>query len=155
VEILTAYYKEVGREANEARMRMARIPEGATLINNPVSRAPGFRIGNVFVMAGVPKIMQAMMDALAPQLTTGAVAKSITIEFQGGEGDVAKPLGAIQDLFPNVTIGSYPFESPQGYATNLVLRARDVVALENAAQAVSAMAEHLHLQGKARGWKRL
>jgi molybdenum cofactor synthesis domain-containing protein len=155
VEILTAYYREVGREANEARMRMARIPEGAMLINNPISKAPGFRIGNVFVMAGVPKIMQAMMDALAPQLTTGEVAKSITIEFQGGEGDVAKPLGAIQDQFPNVTIGSYPFESPQGYATNLVLRARDAGALENAAQAVAAMAGDLHSQGKARGWKRL
>ncbi len=155
VEILTAYYREVGREANEARMRMARIPEGATLIDNPISKAPGFRIGNVFVMAGVPKIMQAMMDALAPQLTTGAVAKSLTIEFQGGEGDVAKPLGAIQDLFPGVTIGSYPFESPEGYATNLVLRSRDVDSLENAAQAVSAMAEDLCLQGKARGWKRL
>ncbi len=155
VEILTAYYREVGREANEARMRMARIPEGATLIDNPISKAPGFRIGNVFVMAGVPKIMQAMMDALAPQLTTGAVAKSLTIEFQGGEGDVAKPLGAIQDLFPGVTIGSYPFESPEGYATNLVLRSRDVDSLENAAQAVSAMAEDLRLQGKARGWKRL
>jgi molybdenum cofactor synthesis domain-containing protein len=155
VEILTAYYKEVGREANEARMRMARIPEGATLINNPISKAPGFRLGNVFVMAGVPKIMQAMMDALAPQLTTGTVAKSITIEFQGGEGDVAKPLGAIQDQFPNVTIGSYPFESPQGYATNLVLRSRDVDALESAAQAVSVMANDLQSQGKARGWKRL
>jgi molybdenum cofactor synthesis domain-containing protein len=155
VEILTTYYKEVGREANEARMRMARIPEGATLINNPVSKAPGFCIGNVFVMAGVPKIMQAMMDALAPQLTTGAVAKSLTIEFQGGEGDVAKPLGAIQDQFPNITIGSYPFESPQGYATNLVLRSRDEGALENAAQAVSAMAEELYAQGKARGWRRL
>jgi molybdenum cofactor synthesis domain-containing protein len=155
VEILTNYYKEVGREANEARMRMARIPEGATLINNPVSRAPGFRIGNVFVMAGVPKIMQAMMDALAPQLTTGAVAKSLTIEFQGGEGDVAKPLGAIQDQFPSVTIGSYPFESPQGYATNLVMRSRDEGALEDAAKAVAAMAEELHAQGKARGWRRL
>ena len=86
VKILTAYFKEMGREANEARMRMARVPEGATLINNPVSKAPGFRIGNVFVMAGVPKIMQAMMDALAPQLVTGVVAKSITIEFRGGGG---------------------------------------------------------------------
>jgi molybdenum cofactor synthesis domain-containing protein len=155
VEILTAYYKEVGREANEARMRMARVPEGATLIKNPISKAPGFRLGNVFVMAGVPKIMQAMMDALAPQLTTGAVAKSLTIEFQGGEGDVAKPLGAIQDQFPTVTIGSYPFESAEGYATNLVLRSRDMDALENAAQAVAAMAEDFYSQGKARGWKRL
>ena len=155
VKILTAYFKEMGREANEARMRMARIPEGATLIENKISKAPGFRIGNVFVMAGVPKIMQAMMDALAPQLVTGVVAKSITIEFQGGEGDVAKPLSAIQDQFSNVTIGSYPFESPQGFATNLVLRSRDLVALEHAAEGVANVAEALRLEGKARGWKRL
>ena len=155
VEILTTYFKEMGREANEARMRMARIPEGATLINNSISKAPGFRIGNVFVMAGVPKIMQAMMDALAPQLVTGVVVQSVTIEFQGGEGDVAKPLGEIQERFTNVTIGSYPFESPQGYATNLVLRSRDILALESAAQAAAELAESLHMQGKARGWKRL
>jgi len=155
VEILTTYFKEMGREANEARMRMARIPDGATLINNSISKAPGFRIGNVFVMAGVPKIMQAMMDALAPQLVTGVVVQSVTIEFQGGEGDVAKPLGEIQERFTNVTIGSYPFESPQGYATNLVLRSRDILALESAAQAAAELAESLHMQGKARGWKRL
>ena len=155
VEILTTYFKEMGREANEARMRMARIPDGATLINNSISKAPGFRIGNVFVMAGVPKIMQAMMDALAPQLVTGVVVQSVTIEFQGGEGDVAKPLGEIQERFTNVTIGSYPFESPQGYATNLVLRSRDILVLESAAQAAAELAESLHMQGKARGWKRL
>ena len=155
VEILTTYFREMGREANEARMRMARIPDGATLINNSISKAPGFRIGNVFVMAGVPKIMQAMMDALAPQLVTGVVVQSVTIEFQGGEGDVAKPLGEIQERFTNVTIGSYPFESPQGYATNLVLRSRDILALESAAQAAAELAESLRMQGKARGWKRL
>ena len=82
VAILTAYFKHMGRDANEARMRMARVPEGASLIINPISKAPGFRLGNVFVMAGVPKIMQAMMDSLAPQLVKGVVAKSVTIEFQ-------------------------------------------------------------------------
>lgn len=155
VAILTAYFAEMGREANEARMRMARIPEGATLIYNPVSRAPGFRIGNVFVMAGVPKIMQAMMESLSVQLVKGDLVQSITIEFQGGEGDAAKPLGEIQSNFANVTIGSYPFESAQGYATNLVLRSRDQYALAKAALEVEMMAEALRVAGKARGWTRL
>ena len=152
VEILTAYFKENGREANEARMRMARIPHGATLVENAVSKAPGFRMDNVFVMAGVPKIMQAMMEKIAPQLLTGVVVQSRTIVFQGGEGDVAKPLKEIQERFGDVTIGSYPFESPQGYGTNLVLRSRDVAALGLAAEAVAVAAEVLVKEGKARGW---
>lgn len=155
VAILTAYFKHMGRDANEARMRMARVPEGASLIINPISKAPGFRLGNVFVMAGVPKIMQAMMDSLAPQLVKGVVAKSVTIEFQGGEGDVAKPLGEIQDRYAVVTIGSYPFESPQGFATNLVLRSRDETSLETAALEVENLAVALLAQGKARGWRRV
>jgi molybdenum cofactor synthesis domain-containing protein len=152
VAILTAYYTESGRELNEARMRMARVPEGGTLIENPVSKAPGFRIGNVFVMAGVPKIMNAMMDSLAPQLSKGEVVQARTIVFQGGEGDVAKPLKDIQARYANVTIGSYPFESPQGYNTNLVLRSRDVAELEKAAGEVGVMAARLVAEGKARGW---
>ena len=152
VEILMTYFKEIGREANEARLRMARIPDGATLIINPVSKAPGFRIGNVFVMAGVPKIMQAMMDSLAPQLVKGEVMQSRSIEFQGGEGDVATPLKAIQDRYAEVSIGSYPFESPQGYATHLVLRSRDLAALEKAMDDVKTMATILVSEGKARGW---
>ena len=131
VAILTAYYTETGRELNEARMRMARIPEGGTLIENPVSKAPGFRIGNVFVMAGVPKIMNAMMDSLASQLTKGEIVQARTIVFEGGEGDVAKPLKDIQERYANVTMGSYPFESPQGYCTNLVLRSRCMDCLAN------------------------
>ena len=155
VEILTTYLKEMGREANEARMRMARIPDGGTLIYNPVSKAPGFRIGNVFVMAGVPKIMQAMMDSLAPQLIKGVIAKSVSIEFLGGEGDVAKPLGEIQNRYETVTIGSYPFETPLGFATNLVLRSRDEDALKEATKHVESLAAELLAQGKARGWRRL
>ncbi len=152
VAILSAYYTETGREMNEARMRMARIPKGGTLIENPVSRAPGFRIENVFVMAGVPKIMNAMMDKLAPQLTKGEVVQSRNIVFEGGEGDVAKPLKGVQDRYSNVTIGSYPFESPQGYCTNLVLRSRDVAMLDKAAQEVGVVAAQLVAEGKARGW---
>lgn len=152
VEILLAYFKELGREPNEARMRMARVPKGATLIDNPVSKAPGFQIGNVFVMAGVPKIMNAMMDNLAPRLTRGVPMQSRIVEFRGGEGDAAKPLGDIQKAYPEVVIGSYPFQAPDGFATNLVLRSRDEGRLEEALAAVRAMAAQLTAEGKARGW---
>ncbi len=152
VEILLAYFKEIGREPNAARLRMARIPVGATLIENPVSKAPGFQMGNVFVMAGVPKIMNAMMEDVAKRLTKGVPMQSRAIEFLGGEGDVAKPLGEIQRAYPEVVIGSYPFQAPDGFATNLVLRSRDVSALDQAFAAVKAMADALVAEGKARGW---
>jgi molybdenum cofactor synthesis domain-containing protein len=152
VEILLAYFKEIGREPNEARMRMARIPKGATLIDNPVSRAPGFQMGNVFVMAGVPKIMNAMMDDVAKRLTRGVPIKSRSVELLGGEGDAAGPLGEIQKAHPTVMIGSYPFQAPDGFATNLVLRSRDPEALESALRAVRRMADELVAAGKARGW---
>lgn len=153
VEILLTYFREIGREPNEARMRMARIPKGASLIDNPVSKAPGFQMENVFVMAGVPKIMNAMMDDVATRLTRGVPMQSRTIEFRGGEGDVAKPLGDIQKAFEGVVIGSYPFQAEDGFATNLVLRSRDAERLDEAVKAVSAMAEELVKAGKARGWK--
>lgn len=152
VEILLAYFKEIGREPNEARMRMARVPKGAILIDNPVSKAPGFQIGNVFVMAGVPRIMIAMMDALGPRLARGVPMQTRNVEFRGGEGDAAKPLGELQKAFPEVVIGSYPFQAPDGFATNLVLRSRDAKKLEAALAAVRAMAEQLTAEGKARGW---
>ncbi len=153
VEILLTYFKEIGREPNEARMRMARIPKGASLIDNPVSKAPGFQIENVFVMAGVPKIMNAMMDDVAKRLTKGVPMQSRTIEFRGGEGDAAKPLGEIQKAYPGVVIGSYPFQAADGFATNLVLRSRDETLLEQALQAVTEMAEALTKAGTARGWR--
>ena len=152
VDILLTYFKEIGREPNEARMRMARVPKGASLILNPVSKAPGFQMENVFVMAGVPKIMQAMMDQVAPRLARGPVMQSRKVEFLGGEGDIAKPLGEIQERFPSVVIGSYPFESPSGFATNLVLRSRDDAALDRALVEVRALAARLTADGKARGW---
>jgi molybdenum cofactor synthesis domain-containing protein len=152
VAILEAHFREIGREANEARMRMARIPRGASLILNSVSKAPGFRIGNVHVMAGVPKVMNAMMDAIAPTLARGSLVKSRTIRFEGGEGDIAKPLKDVQEQFPTLSIGSYPFESERGFSTNLVLRGRDEAALETATEAVKQAVEALTQAGKARGW---
>jgi molybdenum cofactor synthesis domain-containing protein len=151
-DILLKHFAEMGREANEARMRMARIPHGATLIYNSVSKAPGFRIENVFVMAGVPKVMNAMMDAIAPELAGGVVVTSRTIRFEGGEGDIAKPLKDIQDRWPMVSVGSYPFESERGFSTNLVLRGRDESTLSEAIDAVKVAAEDLVKSGKARSW---
>ena len=152
VEVLTNYFKEIGREINEARLRMARVPQGATLIENAISKAPGFRMDNVFVMAGVPKIMQAMMEAIAPTLDKGVPMQSRTVALQGGEGDVAKPLGEIQARYADVFIGSYPFESPTGFATNLVVRSRNPASLDRAEAEVKALAESMTQQGKARGW---
>lgn len=149
---LQEYFAQLGREANEARMRMARIPHGATLIDNPVSKAPGFRFENVFVMAGVPKVMNAMMDVIAPSLERGAPMQSRTVKFLGGEGDIAKSLKEAQEQFQDVVMGSYPFETPEGFATNLVLRSRDTDRLEAALNVVRQAADELTKSGKARGW---
>jgi molybdenum cofactor synthesis domain-containing protein len=151
-EILLKHFAEIGREPNEARMRMARIPHGASLVYNSVSKAPGFRFQNVFVMAGVPKVMNAMMDAIAPQLSGGVVVQSRTVRFEGGEGDIAKPLKDIQEKWPMLSVGSYPFESERGFSTNLVLRGRNEAALVAAVEAVKVAAEDLVKAGKARGW---
>jgi molybdenum cofactor synthesis domain-containing protein len=151
-EILIRHFAAIGREPNEARMRMARIPHGATLIENAVSKAPGFRLENVFVMAGVPKVMQAMMDAIAPALSGGVKVVSRTLRFEGGEGDIAKPLKDIQERYPMLAIGSYPFENGAGFNTNLVLRGRDGDALIAATEEVKQAAETLVKDGKARGW---
>ncbi len=151
VQILEAHFKAIGREPNEARMRMARVPDGATLIHNSVSKAPGFKIANVHVMAGVPKVMQAMMDEIAPTLRRGAPMLSRTLQFLGGEGDIAKPLSDAQAAFPGVVMGSYPFESPTGFNTNLVLRSRDQVLLDQAFAVVKESADGLVRSGLARG----
>jgi molybdenum cofactor synthesis domain-containing protein len=127
-------------DLNEARLRMARIPEGAELIENSVSKAPGFSIGNVHVMAGVPAIMRAMFDALAPRLATGTRMESRSIAAGLKEGDIGTPLGAIQRDFPDVAIGSYPsFDERTGFATTLVLRSRNPARLDAAEAAVRRM----------------
>ena len=152
VKLLLAWFKEIGREPNEARMRMARVPRGATLIDNPVSKAPGFQIANVFVMAGIPKVMNAMMEQLTPRLSGGVPMRSLPVTIEGGEGDIAKPLKEIQERYPEVIIGSYPFEGRSGFAATIVLRSRDEAALHAAADEVRMMAEVLTAKGQARGW---
>jgi len=128
-------------DLNEARMRMARIPAGAELIANSVSKAPGFNIGNVYVMAGVPAIMQAMMDVVGPTLRTGRKVLSDTIRAGLREGDIGGPLAAIAKAHPEVSIGSYPFWSETGPDTNIVVRSREAEKLEAAMADVKAMVE--------------
>jgi molybdenum cofactor synthesis domain-containing protein len=133
-------------EFNEARKRMARIPHGAALIANPVSVAPGFQIGNVYVMAGVPMVMRAMLEQLVPHLPRGLPGIAITIETNVMEGAVAAGLAAIQKQEKDVAIGSYPFYRETGSGVQLVARGRDRDAVERAARAIEA---HLRDLGAA------
>ncbi len=126
-------------QLNEARLRMARIPAGADLIANSVSKAPGFIIGNVHVMAGVPSIMQAMLDVVGPTLRTGVRMLSETVQAGLREGDIGTELARVQQAHPDVAIGSYPFFSETGPDTNIVVRSRDPARIEAAVAAVRAM----------------
>ena len=130
VALLRERYAET--DLTPVRLRMARIPEGAELIENSVSKAPGFKIGNVIVMAGVPAIMQAMLLAVTPDLKTGAKLLSESIRVNAPEGKVAIPLAEAQRAFPDVAMGSYPFFEEGRYGTNLVLRSTDAALLAQA-----------------------
>lgn len=140
VVILKERLAKTGGELNKARMRMARIPEGAALVANKVSGAPGFWIGNVITMAGIPTVMQAMLDEVAPKLKTGTKMMSETIRADLKEGDVGTPLGEIAKANPETIIGSYPFfDEKLGPNTNIVVRSRDPQKLQVAKGAVEAM----------------
>jgi molybdenum cofactor synthesis domain-containing protein len=146
VKILQDRLAQTGAELNEARMRMTRIPQGADLVLNKVSAAPGFWLGNVIVLAGVPSIMQAMLDGVAPQLKTGVRILSETVRADAREGDIGTPLGEIAKAHPEVAIGSYPFfDETRGPNTNVVLRARDPHKLAAAKDAVDAMLARVKL----------
>ena len=142
--MLEARWKDRGIEVNEARLRMARIPEGASLIVNAVSAAPGFRIGNVHVMAGVPTIMRAMLESIAPTLEGGRKVQTLSVKSRVGEGNIGGPLAALQQQYPDVKMGSYPRMGDGTVMTELVLRSSDEIRLREAAAAVHAMvaAEH-------------
>ncbi len=139
VAILKERLAKMGGELNEARLRMARIPRGASLVPNKVSGAPGFWIGNVITMAGIPAVMQAMMDEVLPKLKTGAKLLSDTVRADAKEGDVGTELGAIAKAHPETIIGSYPFIDERGPNTNIVVRARDPQKLAAAKAAVERM----------------
>ena len=117
-------------ELTPARRRMARVPEGGELVKNPVAGPPGFTIGNVFVMAGVPQIMRGMLEDVGWRLKSGAIVLSRNVRVDGsGEGVIAEPLERVAKAHPDLSLGSYPFFGPEGYGSNLVLRGRDEAEL--------------------------
>jgi len=134
VEIMHQYFRE--DQLTPARMRMTRMPVGAELIDNPVSATPGFSIGNVYVMAGVPKIMQSMLEGVLPRLRTGIRILSRTVRVFSKEGDVANLLADLQVRFPHVAIGSYPFYVDTVFGTHVVMRATSPESLEQTEQAL-------------------
>ena len=136
---LLAYYTEAN--INPARLRMARMPQSATLIDNPISAAPGFHIGNVYVLAGVPNIMQAMIDSIAARLQHGPAIHSIAISGAVAESMIAEDLGAIAARFPHTDIGSYPWFRQGKYGTSLVVRGTDKTAVQAAADAIFTLVE--------------
>jgi molybdenum cofactor synthesis domain-containing protein len=141
--ILARNYANPEVELNPARLRMARIPDGAELIENPVSRAPGFSIGNVHVMAGVPAVFEAMVAGLLPRLTGGRPLLSESLRVDRPEGEIAEPLRLVAEAHPGVSIGSYPFTSGGRFGSNLVARSEDPAALAAAMEALRRMAAAL------------
>jgi len=139
---LLAYYKDES-EITESRKKMALIPKGATLIDNPVSGAPGINIGNVYIMAGVPKIMQSMFDAVAPTLAGGKPVASKSVTGDLPESVLADELGVIQDNHPDVSIGSYPKYQNGRFATCIVMRGIDDAMMESAQDKVVALMRSL------------
>ena len=137
--LLAAHYERAGMEFNAARQRMARIPDGASLIDNPVSTAPGFTIGNVHVMAGVPNIFQAMVASVLPKLTGGAPLLSQSLQVNRGEGEIAEAFGALAADFPDLSMGSYPFIRNGAHGTNLVIRGTDGAQVDAAMGRLVAM----------------
>jgi molybdenum cofactor synthesis domain-containing protein len=137
--LLHAFFAKRKLEPTPARLRMARIPHGASLIRNAISVAPGFRVENVIVIAGVPEVMQVMLDDITPQLDTGAVMQTTTIKLNRAEGEVADIFAAHQKTFPDVTMGSYPSFSDGRISTQLVLRSTDSARLSAATSALELM----------------
>ena len=139
VSLLSAHYERREMPFTEARRRMTRTPKGASLIANPVSVAPGFRIENVFVMAGVPDVFKAMLGSVVEGLPQGRAVQSLAIPCPYGEGDIGDPLRALSKRHEGVVIGSYPKFDGKHYSTEIVLRSRDDAALDEAAKDVKRM----------------
>jgi molybdenum cofactor synthesis domain-containing protein len=141
VRLLTDHYGAAN--LTEARLRMAHLPEGATLVDNPISTAPGFQIGNVFVLAGVPSICRAMFDGIKGKLKVGDKMLSATVSGFVGEGVIAKGLGALQDRYPGLEIGSYPFFRQGRFGASFVLRGTDGDAIRHASEELRVLIKSL------------
>jgi len=135
--LLATHYERSGQELNAARLRMARIPEGADLIDNPVSAAPGFTLGNVHVMAGVPSVFQTMVASVLPTLTGGAPLLNQSLRIDRGEGDIAGPLAMLAERFPDLSVGCYPFQQNGAYGANVVIRGTEAQEVEAACAALA------------------
>ncbi|MES0862237.1 molybdopterin-binding protein [Ruegeria sp. SCPT10] len=140
--LLQAHYDKSGLKLNEARLRMARIPDGAVLIDNPVSTAPGFTIGNVHVMAGVPSVFQAMVASVLPKLTGGSPLLSQTLRVDRGEGDIAATLASLADAYDDLSIGCYPFQINGAFGANVVIRGAEGTRID---AAMTQLAKELDL----------
>jgi molybdenum cofactor synthesis domain-containing protein len=143
MKLLGEHYAARGLEFTDARKRMARLPHGSTMIANPVSVAPGFTIGNVHVMAGVPSIFEAMLDNVMPTIEGGTVMLSRAVDSPYPEGRIGGPLGEVQKRHKDTAIGSYPRYDGANYSTQIVIRSRDVAALDAAEVDVRAMLEEI------------
>ena len=137
--LLSAHYARSGLAFNAARQRMARIPDGAALIDNPVSVAPGFTLGNVHVMAGVPRIFEAMLAGVLAGIAGGAPLLSQSLEVLRGEGEIAEGFAALAAAYPDLAMGSYPFNRGGSFGTNLVIRGTDAAMLDAAMARLAAM----------------
>lgn len=135
-----------GMELNEARLKMARVPEGSSLIDNPLSRAPGFRKENVFVLAGIPAVARAMFAAVANQLTPGMAIASRSVDVYMREGDIAEPLERIASEHTQVEIGSYPFAREGRFGATLVVRGTDIALLDQVRDRIVAAMQALGAQ---------
>jgi molybdopterin-biosynthesis enzyme MoeA-like protein len=141
--LLEQQYRERNVELNEARLRMANMPKGAELVDNPVSGAPGFKLANVFVLAGVPSIMQAMFESAVEHIPGGVPLRSRTVVAYLPEGTLAGPLKELQGEYPDIDMGSYPFYRVGRFGSNLVLRAADEGRLEEAVRKLVARVDQL------------
>ena len=139
LKILQEYYDGKDIELNEARLRMARIPETAELIDNPISAAPGYVIENVYVMAGVPKIFQSMLKTVIPKLEKGLPTLSLSVKIFKGEGDIALDLEEMVKTFDQLNFGSYPFSEKGVHGTNIVIRGTDKKLMEEAEDKVRSL----------------
>ena len=139
LKILQEYYDGKDIELNEARRRMARIPETAELIDNPISAAPGYVIENVYVMAGVPKIFQSMLKTVIPKLEKGPPTLSLSVKIYKGEGDIALDLEEMVKTFDQLNFGSYPFSEKGVHGTNIVIRGTDKKLMEEAEDKVRSL----------------
>jgi len=142
-KLLRERIAQMGVEVTEARLKMAETPEHAELIENPVSGAPGFKVENVFVMAGIPRIMQAMFEAAKPHLKRGVTLESVTVGSFVPEGTIATELGLLQDAYPDIDIGSYPFFFDGKPGSNLVFRGPEIERLNEAADRLRDLIRNL------------